>query len=135
MFGLFFGILCGAEKLFLSTRMTKEAWTRVVMAPMIYLTIDRLAETGIRFTNMYAPSAICSASRRIVDRQNSRKSGFLLMSVHQKRGPVCPVQITCGASQIMDMQLGTSGSGIWLYTRYHAKRTGFDYSFGHGRVH
>ena len=26
-------------------------------------TIDRLAETGIRFTNMYAPSAICSASR------------------------------------------------------------------------
>ncbi len=26
-------------------------------------TIDRLAETGIRFTQMYAPSAICSASR------------------------------------------------------------------------
>ena len=26
-------------------------------------TIDRIAETGIRFTNMYSPSAICSASR------------------------------------------------------------------------
>ena len=25
--------------------------------------IDRLADTGIRFTNMYVPSAICSASR------------------------------------------------------------------------
>ena len=25
--------------------------------------IDRLADRGIRFTNMYAPSAICSASR------------------------------------------------------------------------
>ena len=30
-------------------------------------TIDRIAQTGIRFTNMYAPSAICSASRHRVE--------------------------------------------------------------------
>ncbi|MEC8790773.1 MAG: sulfatase-like hydrolase/transferase [Verrucomicrobiota bacterium] len=97
--------------------------------------IDRLADTGIRFTNMYAPSAICSASR----------AGLLTGRIPTRAGVPGNVPSTKGqagmpAAEITLAELlHNNGYATGHIGKWHLGYTpetmpnaqGFDYSFGH----
>ena len=98
-------------------------------------TIDRIAETGICFTNMYAPSAICSASR----------AGLLTGRIPARAGVPANVSSTKGkpgmpSSEITIAELlKSNGYKTGHIGKWHIGYTpdtmpngqGFDYSFGH----
>ena len=98
-------------------------------------TIDRLAETGIRFTNMYAPSAICSASR----------AGLLTGRIPARAGVPANVSSSRGNSGMPNSEitlaelLKSNGYATGHIGKWHLGYTpetmpngqGFEYSFGH----
>ena len=97
--------------------------------------IDRIAETGIRFTNMYAPSAICSASR----------AGLLTGRIPARAGVPGNVGSTKGQagmppSEVTIAELMKSNGYVTGHIgKWHLGYTpetmpngqGFDYTFGH----
>lgn len=97
--------------------------------------IDRLAETGVRFTQMLAPSAICSASR----------AGLLTGRIPARAGVpsnVSSMEGTVGmpASEVTMAELfGKAGYATGHFGKWHLGYTpetmpngqGFNYSFGH----
>ena len=102
---------------------------------LITPTIDRLAKTGVRFTQMYSPSAICSASR----------AGLLTGQFPPRAGVPANVSSTKGQSgmpqgkvTIADMLKG-AGYATGHVGKWHLGYTpetmpngqGFDQSWGH----
>ena len=97
--------------------------------------IDRLADTGIRFTNMYAPSAICSASRAglLTGRIPTRAGvpGNVPSTKGQAGMPAAEITL---AELLRDNGYATGHIGKWHlgYTpETMPNAQGFDYSFGH----
>ncbi|MCA9042869.1 MAG: sulfatase-like hydrolase/transferase [Planctomycetaceae bacterium] len=98
-------------------------------------TLDHLAETGVRFTQMYAPSAICSASRAgLMTGRFPVRAGVPgnVSSAHGHAG-MPPEQITI-AEAFHDAGYHTGHIGKWHLgyddvTMPNAQ--GYDYSFGH----
>ena len=98
-------------------------------------TIDHLAETGIRFTNMYAPSAICSASR----------AGLLTGRIPARAGVPGNVSSSKGVAGMPSSEMTlaelfkSNGYATGHIGKWHLGYTpetmpngqGFDYSFGH----
>ena len=98
-------------------------------------TIDRLAETGIRFTNMYAPSAICSASRAgLLTGRFPVRAGVPSNVGSTKGNPGMPTDQLTIAEMLKSNGYTTGHIGKWHlgYTpETMPNGQGFDYSFGH----
>ncbi|MBT3665864.1 MAG: sulfatase-like hydrolase/transferase [Opitutae bacterium] len=98
-------------------------------------TIDRLAETGIRFTNMYAPSAICSASRAgLLTGRIPARAGVPGNVSSSKGSPGMPSSELTLAELMKSNGYTTGHIGKWHlgYTpETMPNAQGFDYSFGH----
>ncbi|MCH7725360.1 MAG: sulfatase-like hydrolase/transferase [Planctomycetes bacterium] len=97
--------------------------------------LDRLAGRGVRFTQMYAPSAICSASRAglLTGRFPARAGVPGNVSSTSKRGGLPPSEVTI-AEMLKAGGYETAHIGKWHLG--HTPETmpngqGFDYSFGH----
>jgi arylsulfatase A-like enzyme len=98
-------------------------------------TIDQLAETGIRFTNMYAPSAICSASRAgLLTGRIPARAGVPGNVSSSKGSPGMPSSELTLAELMKSNGYTTGHIGKWHlgYTpETMPNGQGFDYSFGH----
>ena len=98
-------------------------------------TIDRLAETGIRFTDMYSPSAICSASRAgLLTGRIPARAGVPGNVSSSKGSPGMPTSEVTLAELFKENQYTTGHIGKWHlgYTpETMPNEQGFDYSFGH----
>lgn len=98
-------------------------------------TIDRIAETGIRFTNMYAPSAICSASRAgLLTGRIPARAGVPANVSSSKGKPGMPSSEITIAEMLKSNGYKTGHIGKWHigYTPDTMPNgQGFDYSFGH----
>jgi len=98
-------------------------------------TIDRLAETGIRFTNMYAPSAICSASRAGLLTGRIPARAGVPANVSSSRGkPGMPSSEITLAELLRNNGYSTGHIGKWhlgFTPETMPNGQGFDYSFGH----
>ena len=97
--------------------------------------LDRLAGRGVRFTQMYAPSAICSASRAglLTGRFPPRAGVPGNVSSTTRRGGLPPSEVTI-AEMLKSGGYETAHIGKWHLG--HTPETmpngqGFDYSFGH----
>ena len=98
-------------------------------------TIDRIAETGVRFTNMYAPSAICSASRAgLLTGRIPARAGVPANVSSSKGKPGMPSSEITIAEMLKSNGYKTGHIGKWHigYTPDTMPNgQGFDYSFGH----
>lgn len=97
--------------------------------------IDRLAETGVRFTQMLAPSAICSASRAGLLTGRIPARAGVPSNVSSKEG-----EVGMPSEQVTMAELfGSAGYATGHFGKWHLGYTpetmpngqGFDYSFGH----
>ena len=93
--------------------------------------IDRLAETGIRFTQMYAPSAICSASRAgLLTGQLPARAGVPSNVSSSKGNPGMPTEKVTIAELLKSGGYATGHIGKWhlgFYSwDYHPEWRGFD---------
>lgn len=97
--------------------------------------IDQLAKTGIRFTNMYAPSAICSASRAgLLTGRIPARAGVPGNVSSLKGSPGMPSSELTLAELMKSNGYTTGHIGKWHlgYTpETMPNQQGFDYSFGH----
>ncbi|MEM9016135.1 MAG: sulfatase-like hydrolase/transferase [Verrucomicrobiota bacterium] len=97
--------------------------------------IDRLAETGVRFTQMLAPSAICSASRAgLLTGQIPARAGVPANVSSQKGNSGMPTEKITLAEHFKAAGYATGHIGKWHlgYTpETMPNEQGFDYSFGH----
>ncbi|MBT4225611.1 MAG: sulfatase-like hydrolase/transferase, partial [Opitutae bacterium] len=98
-------------------------------------TFDKLAATGIRFTQMYSPSAICSASRAgmLTGRLPQRAGVPGNVSSHPGK-PGLPVEEVTIAEMLKGAGYTTGHVGKWHlgYTpETMPNGQGFDSSFGH----
>ncbi|MGC6444144.1 MAG: sulfatase-like hydrolase/transferase [Rubripirellula sp.] len=97
--------------------------------------LDRLAERGVRFTQMYSPSAICSASRAgLMTGRFPARAGVPSNVSSTKGVPGMPAsEVTLG--ELMSKEgYRTAHIGKWHlgYTpETMPNAQGFDYSFGH----
>ncbi|MDF1849802.1 MAG: sulfatase-like hydrolase/transferase [Verrucomicrobiales bacterium] len=97
--------------------------------------IDRLAETGVRFTQMYAPSAICSASRAgLLTGQLPARAGVPANVSSAKGNSGMPTEKVTIAELLKSGGYATGHIGKWHlgYTpETMPNAQGFDYSYGH----
>lgn len=97
--------------------------------------IDRLAKTGIRFTQMLAPSAICSASRAgLLTGQIPARAGVPANVSSAKGNSGMPAEKMTLAELFKNAGYATGHIGKWHlgYTpETMPNAQGFDYSFGH----
>ncbi|MEN8716257.1 MAG: sulfatase-like hydrolase/transferase [Verrucomicrobiales bacterium] len=97
--------------------------------------IDRLAETGVRFTQMLAPSAICSASRAgLLTGQMPARAGVPANVSSAKGNAGMPTEKVTIAEALKKNGYATGHIGKWHlgYTpETMPNAQGFDYSFGH----
>ena len=97
--------------------------------------IDRLAETGVRFTQMLAPSAICSASRAgLLTGQLPARAGVPANVSSAKGNSGMPTEKITIAEALRKSGYATGHIGKWHlgYTpETMPNAQGFDYSFGH----
>ncbi len=97
--------------------------------------IDRLAATGIRFTQMLAPSAICSASRAgLLTGQFPARAGVPANVSSEKGNSGMPTEKVTMAELFGAAGYATGHIGKWHlgYTpETMPNAQGFDYSFGH----
>jgi arylsulfatase A-like enzyme len=97
--------------------------------------IDRLAKTGVRFTQMLAPSAICSASRAgMLTGQIPARAGVPANVSSEKGNPGLPTEKVTMAELFKAAGYATGHIGKWHlgYTpETMPNAQGFDYSFGH----
>ena len=97
--------------------------------------IDRLAETGVRFTQMLAPSAICSASRAgLLTGQMPARAGVPANVSSAKGNSGMPTEKVTIAEALKKFGYATGHIGKWHlgYTpETMPNAQGFDYSFGH----
>ena len=97
--------------------------------------IDRLAETGVRFTQMLAPSAICSASRAgLLTGQMPARAGVPANVSSAKGNSGMPTEKVTIAEALKKFGYATGHIGKWHlgYTpKTMPNAQGFDYSFGH----
>lgn len=97
--------------------------------------IDRLAETGVRFTQMLAPSAICSASRAgLLTGQMPARAGVPANVSSAKGNSGMPTEKITIAEALRKSGYATGHIGKWHlgYTpETMPNAQGFDYSFGH----
>lgn len=97
--------------------------------------IDNLAETGIRFTQMLAPSAICSASRAgLLTGRIPARAGVPANVSSQEGNEGMPSDQITMAEIFRDAGYATGHFGKWHigYTPDTMPNgQGFDYSFGH----
>ena len=97
--------------------------------------IDRLAETGVRFTQMLAPSAICSASRAgLLTGQMPARAGGPANVSSAKGNSGMPTEKVTIAEALKKNGYATGHIGKWHlgYTpETMPNAQGFDYSFGH----
>ncbi|MEX2578063.1 MAG: sulfatase-like hydrolase/transferase [Verrucomicrobiales bacterium] len=97
--------------------------------------IDRLADTGVRFTQMLAPSAICSASRAgLMTGQFPARAGVPGNVSSEKGKEGMSSSKTTLADMFAAAGYATGHIGKWHlgYTPdTMPNRQGFDYSFGH----
>lgn len=97
--------------------------------------IDKLATTGVRFTQMYAPSAICSASRAglMTGRFPARAGVPGNVSSHKGQAGMPTAEVTI-AEMLKAHGYATGHFGKWHlgYTpRTMPNAQGYDHSFGH----
>jgi len=102
---------------------------------LITPTMDRLAATGVRFTQMYAPSAICSASRAglLTGRFPARAGVPANVSSEQGKAGMPSEEVTI-AEMLQAHGYATAHIGKWHlgYTPPTMPNAqGFDHSFGH----
>lgn len=97
--------------------------------------IDHLAETGVRFTQMLAPSAICSASRAgLLTGQIPARAGVPANVSSEKGNPGLP-----GSKFLLPELFRAHGYATGHIGKWHLGYTpetmpnaqGFDYSYGH----
>lgn len=97
--------------------------------------IDRLAATGVRFTQMLAPSAICSASRAgLMTGQFPARAGVPANVSSEKGNSGMPTEKITMAELFKTAGYTTGHIGKWHlgYTpETMPNAQGFDYSFGH----
>ena len=97
--------------------------------------IDRLAATGVRFTQMYSPSAICSASRAgLMTGRIPPRAGVPGNVSSQKGKAGMPTEQITMAELMKSNGYATGHIGKWHlgYTpETMPNGQGFDYSFGH----
>lgn len=97
--------------------------------------IDRLAATGVRFTQMYAPSAICSSSRAgLMTGRIPPRAGVAGNVSSQKGKAGMPTEEVTIAELMKGNGYATGHIGKWHlgYTpETMPNGQGFDYSFGH----
>ncbi len=97
--------------------------------------LDGLAARGVRFTQMYAPSAICSASRAgLLTGRAPVRAGVPANVSSAKGNPGMPASETTLAEMLKAAGYATAHIGKWHlgYTPETMPRgQGFDYSFGH----
>ena len=97
--------------------------------------MDRLAETGVRFTQFYAPSPVCSPSRAgmITGRYPHRAGVPGNVGQSRTRPGLLPEQVTI-AEMLKDAGYATAHIGKWHLGYFEGSipnDQGFDYSFGH----
>jgi len=97
--------------------------------------LDRLAATGVRFTQMYAPSAICSASRAGLNTGRFPARAGVPGNVSSQEGkPGMPTEEVTMAEMFKQAGYATGHVGKWHlgYTpETMPNGQGFDSSFGH----
>jgi arylsulfatase A len=97
--------------------------------------MDALAERGVRFTQMYAPSAICSASRAgLMTGRIPPRAGVPGNCPSQEGLPGMPTEEVTIAEMLKSAGYATGHIGKWHlgYTpETMPNGQGFDYSFGH----
>ena len=97
--------------------------------------IDSLAETGVRFTQMLAPSAICSASRAgLLTGQIPARAGVPANVSSEKGNPGLPASKFILPELFKSNGYATGHIGKWHlgYTpETMPNAQGFDYSYGH----
>ncbi|NQT41359.1 MAG: sulfatase-like hydrolase/transferase [Planctomycetes bacterium] len=97
--------------------------------------LDKLAARGVRFTQMYAPSAICSASRAGLNTGRIPPRAGVPGNVSSTRGvPGMPTEEVTIAEMLKAAGYTTGHVGKWHlgYTpETMPNGQGFDYSFGH----
>ncbi len=102
---------------------------------LITPTIDRLAATGVRFTQMYAPSAICSSSRAgLMTGRFPARAGVPSNVGDAEDTEGMPHSEVTIADMLHEAGYRTAHIGKWhlghrVETRPNAQ--GFDFSFGH----
>ncbi|MCA9160180.1 MAG: sulfatase-like hydrolase/transferase [Planctomycetales bacterium] len=98
-------------------------------------TIDGLAATGVRFTQMYAPSAICSSSRAGLMTGRFPARAGVAHNVSDKEGTEgLPHNELTIANMLQDAGYRTAHIGKWHLGHRAETRPngqGFDFSFGH----
>jgi len=97
--------------------------------------IDRLASSGVRFTQMYSPSAICSASRAgLLTGRFPARAGVAGNVSSSKGRPGMPAEQVTIAEMLKAAGYATGHVGKW-HLGYTAETMpngqGFDSSFGH----
>lgn len=97
--------------------------------------MDRLAETGVRFTQFYAPSPVCSPSRAgmLTGRYPHRAGVPGNVGQHRTRPGLLPEQVTI-AEMMRAGGYATAHIGKWHLGYFEGSvplDQGFDYSFGH----
>jgi arylsulfatase A-like enzyme len=97
--------------------------------------IDRLAETGLRFTQFYAPAPVCSPSRAGLLTGRYPLSAGVPGNVSSSRGEAgMPADRVTIAEMLREAGYATAHIGKWHlgYTpETMPNAQGFDYSFGH----
>ncbi len=97
--------------------------------------LDRLARTGVRFTQMYAPSAICSASRAGLLTGRFPVRAGVPGNVSSKKGrPGMPTSEVTMAEMFQQAGYATGHVGKWhlgFSPETMPNSQGFDESFGH----
>ena len=102
---------------------------------LITPTMDKLAATGVRFTQMYSPSAICSASRAglMTGRFPARASVPANVSGNEGTEGMPHAEVTI-ADMLHDAGYKTAHIGKWHLGHLPETKPngqGFDFSFGH----
>lgn len=96
--------------------------------------IDKLAADGIRFTDFYANSPVCSPTRiAFLTGRYQQRSGIDNALVYQEKGRGIPLD-----EETIADALGTAGYATGLFGKWHVghdferrpKQKGFDYFFG-----
>ncbi len=102
---------------------------------LITPTIDRLAATGVRFTQMYAPSAICSSSRAGLMTGRFPARAGVPSNVSGDEGTMgMPHQEVTIADMLQTAGYRTAHIGKWHLGHLPETKPngqGFDFSFGH----
>ena len=97
--------------------------------------MDSLAERGVRFTQMYAPSSLCSPSRAgLMTGRFPVRAGMAGNAPHVKGNPGMPSEEQTIAEMLKAAGYATGHIGKWHlgYTpETMPNQQGFDHSFGH----